>query len=49
MFMSMAFKGKGMEPVLRVVGNGRAVIEYWLGAGKYGDRSEYSLSPRRLN
>jgi PAS domain S-box-containing protein len=42
-FMRMAFADKGMESALRVVGDGRAAIEYLSGAGKYADRREYPL------
>jgi PAS domain S-box-containing protein len=42
-FMRMAFAGQGMESALRVVGDGRAAIEYLSGAGKYSDRKEYPL------
>jgi signal transduction histidine kinase/CheY-like chemotaxis protein len=43
MFMKMAFAGKGLEPSLRVVCDGRAAIEYLSGAGKYADRNAYPL------
>jgi two-component system response regulator len=39
----MAFAGKRLESALRVVGDGRAAIEYLSGAGKYADRKEYPL------
>ncbi len=42
-FMKMAFAEKGMESALRVVGDGRAAIEYLSGAGKYMDRKQYPL------
>jgi PAS domain S-box-containing protein len=43
MFMKRAFAGRGMESALRVVGDGRAAIEYLSGAGKYAERREYPL------
>jgi CheY-like chemotaxis protein len=43
MFMKRAFAGRGMESALRVVGDGRAAIEYLSGAGKYADRKEHPL------
>jgi CheY-like chemotaxis protein len=43
MFMQRAFASKGMGSALRVVGDGRAAIEYLSGAGKYADRREYPL------
>lgn len=43
LFMKRAFAGKGLGSALRVVGDGRAAIEYLSGAGEYGDRKEYPL------
>jgi PAS domain S-box-containing protein len=43
MFMKIAFASRGMESALRVVNDGRAVIEYLSGAGEYGDRNKYPL------
>ncbi len=43
MFMGLAFAEHGLESALRVVGDGRAAIEYLSGAGKYADRTEYPL------
>jgi PAS domain S-box-containing protein len=42
-FMRIAFAKKGMEPALRVVGSGRAAIEYFSGVGRYADRREYPM------
>jgi CheY-like chemotaxis protein len=42
-FMKRAFKRHGMESALRVVHDGRAVMEYLSGGGKYADRNEYPL------
>jgi CheY-like chemotaxis protein len=42
-FMKMAFADQGMESALRVVGDGRAALEYLSGAEKYTDRKEYPL------
>jgi PAS domain S-box-containing protein len=42
-FMRMAFARQRMESALRVVGDGRAAIEYLSGAGKYADRKEFPL------
>jgi signal transduction histidine kinase len=43
LFMKRAFSGQGMGSVLRVVGTGRAAIEYLSGAGQYGDRRKFPL------
>jgi PAS domain S-box-containing protein len=43
MFMKRGFAEQGMESALRVVGDGRAAIEYLSGTGKYADRKEYPL------
>ena len=42
-FMRRAFKREGIESALRVVSDGRAVFDYFLGGGKYADRNEYPL------
>jgi len=42
-FMRMAFVRQGMESALRVVGDGRAALDYLSGAGKYSDREKYPL------
>lgn len=43
MFMEQAFKKKGGPGKLRVVGDGRAAIQYLSGAGDYGDRVKYPV------
>ncbi len=42
-FMERAFARKGLVSAFRLVGDGRAAIEYLSGSGKYGDREEYPL------
>jgi CheY-like chemotaxis protein len=42
-FMRMAFVRRGMASVLRVVGDGRAAIDYLSGAGEYSDREKYPV------
>jgi DNA-binding response OmpR family regulator len=42
-FMRMAFARQGMESALRVVGDGRAALDYLSGSGEYGDRDKYPL------
>jgi PAS domain S-box-containing protein len=42
-FMKRAFKGKGLEGSLRLVGDGRAAIDYLSGMGMYGDRDKYPV------
>jgi PAS domain S-box-containing protein len=43
LFMKMAFAKKGLETALRLVGDGRAALQYLSGAGQYADRKEYPL------
>jgi PAS domain S-box-containing protein len=43
LFMERAFTKKGLGSALRLVGDGRAAIEYLSGAGKYLDRRAYPL------
>jgi CheY-like chemotaxis protein len=42
-FMRMAFAAKGIESALRVLGDGRAAIQYLSGAENYADRKQYPL------
>jgi CheY-like chemotaxis protein len=43
MFMTLAFKGKGLEGKLRLVATGRTAIEYLSGSGEFGDREKYPV------
>jgi signal transduction histidine kinase/ActR/RegA family two-component response regulator len=42
-FMRIAFAKKGLDSALRVVGDGRAAIQYLSGTEEYADRREYPL------
>lgn len=42
-FMQHAFAEQGLEPALRVVGDGRAAIQYLSGTGTFANRKEYPL------
>jgi DNA-binding response OmpR family regulator len=42
-FMRMAFARQGMESALRIVGDGRAALDYLSGTGEYRDRDKYPL------
>jgi PAS domain S-box-containing protein len=43
LFMEMAFNGRGLAGKLRLVGDGRAAIDYLSGAGKYSDREKHPV------
>jgi len=43
LFMQRAFGSNGMAGRLRVVGDGRAAIDYLSGSGQYSDRTKYPL------
>jgi hypothetical protein len=43
LLMRMAFRKTGMTEALRLVGSGRAAIDYLAGAHSYGNRSEYPV------
>lgn len=43
LLMRMAFQKAGLEPELRVVGDGQAAIDYFSGVGPYAERAEYPL------
>jgi PAS domain S-box-containing protein len=43
MFMERAFAEKGLAGKLRLVGTGRAAIDYLSGAGEFGDRGKYPV------
>ncbi len=43
LFMQMAFRKAGLEPMLRAVGDGREAMAYLAGDGSYADRGRYPL------
>jgi CheY-like chemotaxis protein/nitrogen-specific signal transduction histidine kinase len=43
MFMARAFAEKGLAGRLRLVGTGRAAIDYLSGSGEFGDREKYPV------